>query len=175
MNAPCPSSHPVKLPQLFYEIVWDTRQFNNQNDWPTDGSQPFVFSFGDTTGYGQHGDYMFGWEGDSLQRAMDQQCNVFCGTLKSQDVNTANRCTIPRRVNEQIDQGELSSNTLVFVCLAKITKEISRLDQATRKQPYHSLNVRRVRIRVPWLSSTFDWDFVMSHRFWTPWLGTIWE
>ncbi|CAI6031194.1 unnamed protein product [Clonostachys chloroleuca] len=105
MNAPCPSSHPVKLPQLFYEIVWDTRQFNNQNDWPTDGSQPFVFSFGDTTGYGQHGDYMFGWEGDSLQRAMDQQCNVFCGTLKSQDVNTANRCTIPRRVNEQIDQG----------------------------------------------------------------------
>ena len=40
----CPSSHPVKIPQLFYETVWDTRQFNDPAIWPTDGSQPFVFS-----------------------------------------------------------------------------------------------------------------------------------
>jgi hypothetical protein len=30
-----------------YETVWDTRQFNNPADWPEDGSQPFVWSFGD--------------------------------------------------------------------------------------------------------------------------------
>jgi hypothetical protein len=30
-----------------YETVWDTRQFNNPEDWPEDGSQPFVWSFGD--------------------------------------------------------------------------------------------------------------------------------
>lgn len=105
-NSPCPDTHPVKLPQLFYEIVWDTREFNDQGDWPEDGSQPFVFSFGDTTGYGQHGDYMFGWEGDALQRAMDDNCNVDCPTLKSQDRSTANQCTIARRVDEEIDSGE---------------------------------------------------------------------
>lgn len=37
------------------EIVWDTRQFNNKAEWPADGSQPFVLSTGDNTGYGQHG------------------------------------------------------------------------------------------------------------------------
>ncbi|KAL6866361.1 hypothetical protein ACO1O0_002469 [Amphichorda felina] len=104
-SSPCPDTHPVKLPQLFYEIVWDTREFNDQSDWPEDGSQPFVFSFGDTTGYGQHGDYVFGWEGDALQRAMDDNCNVDCPTLRSQDRDTANQCTIARRVDEEIDSG----------------------------------------------------------------------
>lgn len=32
-----------------YESYWDTRPFNNQAEWPTDGSQPFVWSFGDKT------------------------------------------------------------------------------------------------------------------------------
>jgi hypothetical protein len=52
----CPSTHPVKLPQLMFEVIWDTSAFNNKADWPADGSQPFTFSQGDTTGYGQHGD-----------------------------------------------------------------------------------------------------------------------
>lgn len=30
-----------------YEVIWDTRRFNDANDWPTDGSQPFVWSFSD--------------------------------------------------------------------------------------------------------------------------------
>lgn len=46
-GAPCPSTHPVKIPQILYEVVWDTRPFNDPDDWPEDGSQPFVFSFGD--------------------------------------------------------------------------------------------------------------------------------
>jgi hypothetical protein len=33
--------------QLFYEVIWDTSKFNNKADWPADGSQPFVWSFGD--------------------------------------------------------------------------------------------------------------------------------
>lgn len=49
-RGPCPSSHPVPVPQLMYETVWDTRAFNNPEDWPEDGSQPFVWSFGDETG-----------------------------------------------------------------------------------------------------------------------------
>lgn len=30
-----------------YEVMWDTRPFNNKADWPADGSQPFVYSMGD--------------------------------------------------------------------------------------------------------------------------------
>ncbi|AEO64618.1 aadcd47a-8d10-4cba-8be5-bf8b375da42b [Thermothielavioides terrestris] len=106
----CPASHPVAIPQVFYETYWDTRPFNDQSLWPEDGSQPFVWSFGDPTGYGNHGDYMFGWKGDALQRAMDANCqsdlfsdNVNCPTLKLQSIPDTNKCTLPRRVHEDID------------------------------------------------------------------------
>lgn len=46
-GSPCPASHPVRLPQLFYEVMWDTEQFNDLSLWPEDGSQPLVFSTGD--------------------------------------------------------------------------------------------------------------------------------
>lgn len=46
-NGPCPSTHPVKLPQLFYEVIFATEKFNDKSLWPNDGSQPFVWSFGD--------------------------------------------------------------------------------------------------------------------------------
>jgi hypothetical protein len=35
------------MPQLFYEVIFETKEFNNRADWPEDGSQPFVWSFGD--------------------------------------------------------------------------------------------------------------------------------
>lgn len=46
-GGPCPASHPVRMGQLFYEVIWDTSKFNDKADWPEDGSQPFVWSFGD--------------------------------------------------------------------------------------------------------------------------------
>jgi hypothetical protein len=39
-----------------FEVVWDTSKFNDPADWPEDGSQPFVWSFGDPTGYANHAD-----------------------------------------------------------------------------------------------------------------------
>ncbi|KAI1156411.1 hypothetical protein F4825DRAFT_459146 [Nemania diffusa] len=102
-NGPCPATHPVKIPQLFYEVIWDTTQFNNKADWPADGSQPFVWSFGDKTGYGNHGDYVFGWKGDALQKAMDTNCNINCPALKSQNIQQGNQCSVQTSVNENID------------------------------------------------------------------------
>ena len=45
-NASCPSTHPVRVPQLMYEVRWDTRGFNDLKYF-VDGKQPFVYSFGD--------------------------------------------------------------------------------------------------------------------------------
>ncbi|KAF9002883.1 hypothetical protein BDQ17DRAFT_1242531 [Cyathus striatus] len=103
VNGACPSTHPVQVPQLFLETIWDTTQFNSM--WPSGGAQPFVFSMGDPNGAGQHADYMFGWQGDALQRAMNQ-CNDFggsCPTLKTQSIDAINRCTQRARVNEETE------------------------------------------------------------------------
>ncbi|KAF2733013.1 hypothetical protein EJ04DRAFT_439976 [Polyplosphaeria fusca] len=105
-GADCPSTHPVKIPQIMLEIVWDTTQFNNKADWPADGSQPFVLSTGDNTGYGQHGDYVFGWQSDSLQRAMDDgkgYMGSLLKTLKQQTPAVGNACAVKNRVMEDRD------------------------------------------------------------------------
>lgn len=99
----CPASHPVKIPQVMYEVMYDTRQFNDKKDWPADGSQPFWWSHGDNTGYGIHGDYLFGWQGDALQKAMDTKCSGDrCPALKRQTDAQAIACTKSASAREDI-------------------------------------------------------------------------
>ncbi|KAK4228702.1 hypothetical protein QBC38DRAFT_414278 [Podospora fimiseda] len=99
----CPSTHPVRLPQVLLETVWDTRQFNNKADWPEDGSQPFVWSSGDSTGFSSHADYVFGWKDDSLQRAMDGHTYVSAPMLKTQSISEQNKCQVKDMVRENFD------------------------------------------------------------------------
>jgi hypothetical protein len=102
---PCPASHPVRMPQVAYETLWDTAQFNNM--WPKDGSNPFFLSYNDNKGYGTHADYLFGWKDDSLQKAMDSNCMFnACENgkpLKSQNVAAMNKCVVKPSTTENLD------------------------------------------------------------------------
>lgn len=41
----CPTTHPVVVPQVFIEIVWDTAKFTPL--WEPGTPNPFVWSMGD--------------------------------------------------------------------------------------------------------------------------------
>ncbi|KAJ3535585.1 hypothetical protein NMY22_g6420 [Coprinellus aureogranulatus] len=115
----CPSTHPVAVPSIFLEIVWDTTKFAHLIE---KGSKErrFVWSMGDPTGYGVHGDYIFGWQGDALQRAMDT-CNSYggpCPTLKTQTIEQANQCSQRVRVDEPVDGGRAQRNELCGTVIA---------------------------------------------------------
>ncbi|KAH8781501.1 hypothetical protein F5882DRAFT_451302 [Hyaloscypha sp. PMI_1271] len=83
-GGPCPSTHSVHVSQLLYET-------------------PFVSSNGDPTGDGTHAGYLFCGRGDSMQRAMEANCDVSCPTLKSQTIAPANKCFKSMNVKEDID------------------------------------------------------------------------
>ncbi|OAQ85857.1 WSC domain-containing protein [Purpureocillium lilacinum] len=68
MSGTCPDTHPVRLPSLLYEVIWNTNAFKDRKG-------KFVFSNGDTTGYGYHGDFMMGWDESFLQKAVDTCTN----------------------------------------------------------------------------------------------------
>jgi hypothetical protein len=94
----------VRVPQVTFETVWDTSKFNSL--WPSGAANPFVWSFeGSPTGYGTHADYMFGWRGDALQKAMDKSECFYdgCGSIKKQQMSVANQCTVKDFVGEQTD------------------------------------------------------------------------
>lgn len=121
-NGVCPPSHPKLLPHLFFEIYY----FPNTLD-TSDGGR-FVFSNGDTTGYGFHGgtydpnqsmgklmfsttDFMNGWDNDVLTAAVAQCINgnpsgviESCPPLEaSQDEYFTTNCPErPALVNEQV-------------------------------------------------------------------------
>ncbi|KAI1495375.1 hypothetical protein F5X96DRAFT_675928 [Biscogniauxia mediterranea] len=99
---PCPASHPVRVPQVTFEITWDTTKFNSM--WPSGTPNPFVWSF-EGNGYGTHGDYMFGWKDDALQRAMDKPECFYdgCGSITKQAMSTANQCTVEDMVGEETE------------------------------------------------------------------------
>lgn len=111
-NGTCPSTHPVTVPTILYEISWDTGLFKDV--WPTDGRQPLIMSMGDPTGVGQHADYVFGWEGDSLQRAMDNCKDQFgwpelCPELTVLTDEEMNACKKKTEVDEIVEGQYLSA------------------------------------------------------------------
>jgi hypothetical protein len=57
-----------------------------------------------STGFSQHGDYVFGWKSDALQRAMNAHCTGDkCSVLDLQSTEDAMKCTIKKTVEEDVD------------------------------------------------------------------------
>ncbi|KAG8791214.1 hypothetical protein FRC16_000499 [Serendipita sp. 398] len=112
-NGKCPSTHPVRLVTIFYEVIWDTNAWKDQW-WKGPNQQPFVLSMGDPTGYGFHGDFLNGWDVPALQRALDncnqdsgriEDCPGFIDLLTDQQTSV---CVNPTRVNE-VTEGWLNT------------------------------------------------------------------
>lgn len=100
----CPATHPVKLPQIMYEIMWNVTTFLDKSTWS--GSNPFIYSM-NTGGAAAHGDYVFGWEGDTLQKAMDKNCNLdkdcSAAGIHKQSPDVYNACNKQQQAPEDVD------------------------------------------------------------------------
>jgi hypothetical protein len=110
-NGSCPSTHPVYMMKLFYEITWNVHDFASR--WnPATQKWPFVYATGDPTGYSWHGDFQNGWDTTALQNAIslcnstpDQRAGVTeaCPYLTVQTADQGNQCRTAVIVNETID------------------------------------------------------------------------
>ncbi|EXJ93880.1 hypothetical protein A1O1_02273 [Capronia coronata CBS 617.96] len=104
-NGVCPPTHPYLFPHLFYEVYYSVATIDT-----SDGGR-FVFSQGDTTGYGFHGDFLNGWDIDVLTAGIEQCVNddttgqiSLCPPLNdSQDNYASTNCPQqPTLVDEQV-------------------------------------------------------------------------
>lgn len=89
----CPKGW-IHVPHMFYEVYWDTLKF--QGRWTEDaGTQPFVLSNGDVTGYSSHADFLAAWDEDALQNLIDNCNGQHAGlhTCSGITVNQDNDCT----------------------------------------------------------------------------------
>lgn len=68
-NGACPEDHPISVPTIFFETIFDTYPFMNE-------SGQFVLVNGDPTGYGYHGDFISGWDPVFLQQTINTCTNM---------------------------------------------------------------------------------------------------
>ncbi|TRX97068.1 hypothetical protein FHL15_001862 [Xylaria flabelliformis] len=103
-NGACPDSHPKRFITIFYEVTWSVDDFKDM--WYGD-KQPFVFSTGDDLGYGYHGDFVNGWDIQTLQKAINE-CNASsgrieeCGAFKLRNDDDMASCKVLPRVHEAV-------------------------------------------------------------------------
>jgi hypothetical protein len=94
-NGYCPSTHPVHLVSIFYELWFSVAPFNALND-----GGKFVLSTGDPNGFSLHGDFMNGWDNDVLSRAV-QTCTDDSGVIEN--------CGVFANENRFVSNSEMAS------------------------------------------------------------------
>jgi hypothetical protein len=83
--------------------VWEIRTFLT--------SMPLSYADCYSTGYGWHGDYLFGWKDDLLQKALDARCTGdTCSALKTQTAAVANACMKSQQAQENTEGCKSSNN-----------------------------------------------------------------
>ncbi|KAF2743198.1 hypothetical protein M011DRAFT_471558 [Sporormia fimetaria CBS 119925] len=92
-NGKCPDSHKRRIPQLLYEVIFDTNKFKGKEG-------QFVFSNGDPTGYGFHADFVMGWPVDLLQQLIDHP--VCGGYGKNAGTGTLEDCPLFDNIKDEI-------------------------------------------------------------------------
>ncbi|KAJ3906383.1 hypothetical protein F5879DRAFT_1069721 [Lentinula edodes] len=102
---------PVTIPRVFIEGYWSTGDWDAIRDTDAmNSTQPYVFSYGDPTGYGYHADFYNGWESGVLQNVLDKcACTsagfgdaTCCGDLGVFTLDTSGTCAITSIVDEQV-------------------------------------------------------------------------
>ncbi|EAU85171.2 WSC domain-containing protein [Coprinopsis cinerea okayama7 len=97
---------PITLPRIFIEVYWDSHSFDGLRNQAMNPSQPFVFSHGDSTGYGNHADFVNGWEPGVLQNAVDNcHCNPYgdptcCANQGIFTLTKGKKCRITKAIDE---------------------------------------------------------------------------
>jgi hypothetical protein len=89
------------------EVYWSTSDFEPFRAQAMNSTQPYVYSYGDPTGFGYHADFFNGWEAGVLQNAVDNcHCNEYgdptcCVQQGIFDMNQGQTCRITNAVDEQ--------------------------------------------------------------------------
>ncbi|KAG6901790.1 hypothetical protein C0995_007893 [Termitomyces sp. Mi166 len=98
---------PVTLPRIFLEVYWSSNNFDDVRSQAMNSTQPFVYAYGDPTGYGYHADFLNGWDKGVLQRAVDNcHCNPYgdptcCVNQGIFNMNHGQTCRITKAIEEQ--------------------------------------------------------------------------
>jgi len=80
----CPATHPVRIPGVFFEHIYQVGKFPHG-----DGTNNFLWSMGDPTGFGHHGDFLSGWDEKVMAAAIaDPKCSN-----ENPDMNFGNTVT----------------------------------------------------------------------------------
>ncbi|RKF56710.1 putative wsc domain protein [Erysiphe neolycopersici] len=111
-NGNCPQGW-IHVPHMFYEVYWNTPKFADR--WtPGEGKQPFILSNGDPTGYSLHGDFIAGWDVETLQHVIDtcdsgidgmDKCPGLIGGLE----NLSSTCTVENPFPNDVKSGAIPS------------------------------------------------------------------